>query len=169
MQWLAAVLFVLSAGTLPASLLSSPAMAYLDLANNALSGGIAQLPPNLVIFNISNNLMDDSIQSEQAASCTASVQERCCLSEMLRLSTRCKQKTRSVCMCACTFACACPCVYVCCLCTCVALDVCVREKPKTTCGRNSNGRGTHFTRRFCCAWPEAAYSSGALNVLGLLG
>ncbi|KAF6253768.1 hypothetical protein COO60DRAFT_1463034 [Scenedesmus sp. NREL 46B-D3] len=44
-------------GPLPPSLLSSPSLAYLNLANNALSGSLGQLPATLRTLNVSNNAL----------------------------------------------------------------------------------------------------------------
>jgi hypothetical protein len=48
-------------GPIPVSLLSSPSLTYLNLANNALSGGLGQLPPQLRVLNVSNNALDGRI------------------------------------------------------------------------------------------------------------
>lgn len=55
-------MYLFGPGTIPASLLSANSLAYLDLSHNALVGGIQQLPPKAVVFNVSNNALNGSMQ-----------------------------------------------------------------------------------------------------------
>lgn len=48
-------------GPLPASLLASSAMTYLDLSNNKFSGDVPPLSNNMKLLNLSMNAVDGSI------------------------------------------------------------------------------------------------------------
>jgi hypothetical protein len=61
------------AGPIPASLLSSPSLTYLNLANNALSGNLGTLPPQLRVLNVSNCALDGRISGRRHAADTSSL------------------------------------------------------------------------------------------------
>jgi hypothetical protein len=61
-----------AAGPIPASLLASRSLEYLNLANNAFSGDLGTLPRQLRVLNVSNCALDGRISGAQLAGGTTS-------------------------------------------------------------------------------------------------
>lgn len=54
-----------TAGTIPSSLAGATNLSYVDLSNHNMTGDIPALAGGVVLMNLSNNLLDGSIQGNK--------------------------------------------------------------------------------------------------------